>query len=111
MERQYTPTCELTEKTSETESPALRIAPIGSGSFDYEFQQNAVTWRVRAFLKNPFWPHASLMYLTTEATVANERRGIAIHYFPGKAKPGLGVLTLLLASIEESTRRGVQSSP
>ena len=49
------------------------------------------------------------MYLTTEATVANERRGVAIHYFPGKAKPGLGGLNLLLASIEESIRRGIQS--
>ena len=86
---------------------ALDQIKIGLGSFDYELEQNAVTWPVRAFLKNPFWPQASFMYLTAEAPVANEHRGIAIHDFPGQAKPRFGVLSLLLQSIEEIIRRGM----
>jgi hypothetical protein len=76
----------------------------GIGSIDYELRQNALTWRIRVHLGNPFLPRTRLLYAITDVPLDGRRQGVSIHYFPGDAEPGAAVLTVLLASIEESTR-------
>ena len=78
---------------------------LGFGPFDYVFEQNALTWQVRAYFGDVYQPHVIFMYLRTEVTVGGERRGLALHYFPDKSQRVLAALTAAIeAAVRESSR-------
>lgn len=82
----------------------LEQLELGVGSFEYELPQNALTWRAQAHLRNPLLPRVGLLYLTSRVIIDGTSRGLAIHYFPADAEPGVAVLSVLLASIEQHSR-------
>lgn len=81
---------------------------LGVGPFDYSFMHNALTWHVRAYFSNVYYPHVIFMYFRTEMPIGGQSIGLSTHYFPNDPAHGMPEIIATIDKVMRDVTRAAQ---